>query len=141
RRQCSPARVALACALAAAGLLAGAFDQPLRAAEPDRPDTSLTSVPGDVAFYSSFLRVREQFDAVAQSKAVAKLKDLAVTQKALQRLHEEIQRAGSPYAGFHALLDTPDVKELLAFLGDAVSNEVFLYGTSSWADVLELLPR
>lgn len=138
RQQTGRARGALAYVLIASAFLLGPLAQFAPAAEPDRLETSLKKVPADAAFYSSFLRGREQLDILLKSKALAKLKELPAVQDGLKRFDEEYKKEGSPFAPFRTLLDTPDAQELLGFLGDAVSNEVFLYGTRSWADVLEL---
>ena len=57
----------------AAFLLATSVQAPARAAQ---PVASLDVVPADAAFYSALLRNREQFDAIVNSKAFAKIMDL-----------------------------------------------------------------
>ena len=64
----------------AAFLLAASVQAPARAAQ---PVPSLDVVPADAAFYSAMLRNREQFDAIVNSKAFAKIKDLPYVQMGL----------------------------------------------------------
>jgi len=51
-----------------------------QAADPLKDNTSLTFVPENVAFYVTGLRLREVYDKVATSKAIAKFKQIPIVQ-------------------------------------------------------------
>jgi len=84
---------ALAVALTAAGWWA-ASSAP--ASELDKLDTSLKLIPADAAFYSSMLRSREQFEAIAASNAWAKIKAMPVVQMGLSMYQAQL---ANPTAG------------------------------------------
>ena len=83
---------AVAIALAAAGWLAG----PVAATELDKLDTSLKLIPEDAAFYSSMLRNREQFEAIRNSNAWAKVREMPVVQMGVSLYQMQL---GTPGAG------------------------------------------
>jgi hypothetical protein len=102
-------------------------------------DSVLKLLPADTAFYSSMLRNREQIDIVLKSKAWAKLMELPAAKFALQQIREQLANPRDPQlATALKMLEDPQNKELLEVLGDAVSDEVFIYGGSSWGDFLDL---
>jgi hypothetical protein len=94
-----------------------------RADDVEKLDNSLKWIPEDAAFYSSMLRNREQVEAVAHSRAWAKLKELPAVQMALQQL-----QADPRLAQVREVFETPENRQLLAMLGDMVSHEIFIYG-------------
>ncbi len=123
---------------AMAALLAAGWAAPLASAGPlDKLDTSLQWLPADAAFYSSSLRLGEQVQIVAKSRAWASLKALPAVQKALGSLDEAAK--GSPQGAMaKAFMDNPEVRKGLAFLGDMFANEVFVYADPAAIDVAEL---
>ena len=121
----------------AAFLLAAMVQTPARAAQ---PVPSLDIVPADAAFYSVMLRNQEQFEAIVNSKAFAKIKDLPYVQMGLGMYN--IQAAESGFARSAASRPPaaiPNVKRSLAFLADLFSDEVFVYGGPSFNQAVELL--
>ena len=113
-------------------LLATSALVPARAAQ---PVASLDVVPADAAFYSSMLRNREQYDAIVNSKAFAKIMELPYVKLGLQTLQAQASGPGSPLG----MLNDPDVKKSLAFLADIFSDEVFVYGGADFNQTVELL--
>src|SRR5689334_9127931 len=63
-------------------------------AEDKKPDSSLALIPADAAYYGAMLRNREQIDAVAKSKAWAKIKNLPLVQMAWGMLEKEYSAEG-----------------------------------------------
>jgi hypothetical protein len=128
--------------LAALLLLAGfgpAAGPRLRAAEgAARTETSLQAVPDDAAFYFALLRNREQFEAVAHSKAWAKLKALPALQMVGPMIEAELNKPGSDWAKFKALADQPEVRDVIELLGEMASDEIFVYGGQGWAGLAQL---
>ena len=128
------AAVALLGALAACAFLAA----PARAADPNDAQTSLKLIPADAAFYSTMLRNREQYEAVANSRAWAKLWSLPAVQQAWEAFQ---QNSKTQLTQLHRIFDTDDNKDLLALLGDASSDEIFVYGDDTWVGFLELFQQ
>ena len=66
------------------------------ATELDKLDTSLKLIPEDAAFYSSMLRNREQFEAIRNSNAWAKVREMPVVQMGLSLYQAQL---GTPSSG------------------------------------------
>ncbi|HEV8062870.1 MAG TPA: hypothetical protein VGP68_23525 [Gemmataceae bacterium] len=99
---------------------------------------SLKWIPADASFYGSSLRMKEQIDIVLKSKAWAKLMSLPALQQAKQML--DVQLQSNPQAGmFLQHYNQPENKQLLGLLGAMFSEEVFVYGDSSWGSLVKAL--
>jgi len=120
---------------------AGLLVQPVEAGKLDKLDTSLSLIPQDASFYTTMLRNREQIEAIAQSRAWASIEAMPVVQMAWQLYQAQTAVPGSVPAQIEKALEDPQTKELVALLGDMVSNEVFLYGDTSAVDFIELMQR
>jgi hypothetical protein len=104
------------------------------------PAGSLKYVPADAGFYSCTLRAGEQFQAVARSKAWAKIKEMPTVKMGLAHLHEQLKNPKDPkLAQLLKLYEQPQNKQLVELLGDLMSQEVFCYGGPNTADFLQLL--
>jgi hypothetical protein len=121
--------------LTIAALTLAAIPLPASAA---KPAPSLDVVPADAAFYASMLRNREQFDAIANSKAAAKIQALPYFQLGLTMLKAQAADPTSPAGQFKAAWDDPDIRQSLNFAADLFSDEVFVYGGSNFNSVVEL---
>ncbi len=132
-------RAAAACAvLAMAELAAG----PVTAAETAKLPASLELVPENAAFYSSMLRNREQFEAITNSHAWAKLKAMPVVQMGMALYNmQAATHPDSPPGRLQTALQDPEVQKDLSLLGDLVSDEVFIYGDKSMVDFVDLAQR
>jgi hypothetical protein len=102
---------------------------------------SLDWAPADAVFYSSSLRLREQIEIAANSKAWAKLTSLPAVQMAWQFAMFGLHRPGGPGDQAHQFLAQPENKELLDLVKDAFSNEFLCYGDSHAADFVEIALR
>ncbi|HVS36698.1 MAG TPA: hypothetical protein VMS17_14150, partial [Gemmataceae bacterium] len=102
------------------------------------PDTALKLVPDNAAFCSIMLRNKEQVDIVANSRAWAKLWALPSVQQAWTAFQAEYNNPNGNLAALRQAVQAPDNQELIALLGDAVSDEVFCYGDDGWADLYGL---
>jgi hypothetical protein len=118
-------------------VLAGAMllAMPVRADE-NKVDSSLGLIPADAAYYSAMLRNREQFDAVAKSKAWARITQLPLYQMGLAMLKQ--QYAGPNLAPLREWMEQEENRELLQMLTDAVSTEIFCYGAGDWVEFVDL---
>jgi hypothetical protein len=121
-------------ALAGAMLLA----VPVRADE-KKVDSSLALIPADAAYYSAMLRNREQFDAVAKSKAWARITQLPLYQTGLAMLKQ--QYAGPNLAPLREWMEQEENRELLQMLTDAVSTEIFFYGAGNSVAFVDLMTQ
>ncbi len=120
----------------ATGLMLAA---PVRAADVDKADPALKWVPADVSFYSASLHMREQFQAMAKSKAWAKLTALPLVQMGWQHVQGELGKPGGPLAQLEAFRKAPENQRLLDLLADMVSEEFLVYGGGNMASFLEAI--
>jgi hypothetical protein len=125
---------------AALGILGLALALPARAADDTRVDAALKLLPADAAFYASSLRLREQFDSVAKSKAWAKITALPAYKMARQAVRAKM--TDDPQAkAFFEQLEKPENRELIELLKDVVSREVFFYGGGNFSGLLDLMQQ
>jgi hypothetical protein len=128
---------------AGAGLLAAIVclsvlaERPARAADLD--GTSLKLVPGNVAFYSTMLRNKEQIEIIAKSQAWNKLWNLPVVQMGWKHVEKEYKEGN--LAEVRKFFEQAENKELLDVLADAVSNEIFVSGSETWVSFVTLAMR
>ena len=85
-------RLSIFAAVAAVGVLAA---RPAAAADLAKLDTSLKLIPADAAFYSSMLRNREQFEAIKNSNAWAKIMEMPVVQMGLFLYNAQVETPDS----------------------------------------------
>src|SRR4051794_23497227 len=85
--------------------------------------SSLKLVPADAAFYSTSLRLQEQWDAVMHSKALAKLMALPAVKLLHKQIHDELFKPEGPGAEFKKMLDDPQNQQLIGLLKDMFSTE------------------
>ena len=121
--------------LAAASVVA--VCRPAVAAAP-APVASLDIVPADAAFYSAMLRNREQFEALANSNAWAKIKALPMYQMGMTLYRMQAGNPESPVGWLQAAMENPESRKSLEFLADLLSDEVFVYGGPSINKTVEL---
>jgi len=100
---------------------------------------SLELVPANALFYSSSLRLREQFDACVGSRAFAKLREMPVVQMGWAMFQQQWNNPRGELAQVKAMLEQPENQKLVSLLLDAVSHEVFLYGGEGFGDAMALI--
>lgn len=113
------------------------FAAPTLAAEPAAP--SLKLVPQDASFYLSTLRLREQFETVANSNWWAKIEQSEEYQQAMMLWEFTKMDPESPVVQFEEWLDDPANKQLSEVVLNMVSDEVFIYGGKGFAESIEVL--
>ncbi len=91
-------------------------------------ETSLPLVPVDADFYTSSLRMREQWDRVLRSKTMEELKKLEIVQEALKAWKREWEAKDGEMAQARAALRTPLAQDLLKTAMEMVSEEAFVFG-------------
>ncbi|MEO1993303.1 MAG: hypothetical protein ABGW78_15290, partial [Pirellulales bacterium] len=98
-------------------------------------------IPEDVAFVSSTLRLREQYEALISSNAFAAIKKLPGVKKFFDSLEQQNATPGNPLSIANAMRQIPENKQALDLLVDMVATETFLYGDKSWAKLAVLLRK
>ena len=93
-----------------------------------KKDTSLALVPPDADFYSSSLRLKEQWTRFLGSKFVDEIKQVEVVQQVIQKIRDEWDAAEGPIGQAKAYLKTPLVQDFLALAEEMASQEVFVMG-------------
>jgi hypothetical protein len=123
-----------------AALLGTVLAPAARAADLDKLDVpSLKEIPADAAFYSTSLRIKEQIDIVANSKAWKKLVGLPGVQFGWQMLRNQMNKPGGPLEKYEEFVKEPENKQLVELLGDMFSHEVYTYGGANASDVTQLV--
>jgi hypothetical protein len=122
-----------------AALLLLAVALPVRAEE-KKIDSSLGLIPADAAYYGATLRTREQIQAVAKSKAWARITQLPYYQMGMSLLKQQYEE-GEAFAAFRRWLEQEENRDLVEMLRDAVSTEIFCYGAGNWADFVDLFQQ
>lgn len=102
---------------------------------------SLAWIPDDAAVYGAVLRGRERFDAVAGSRAWAKLWAMPSVQSLWEMYQSGADEPGSPMGKVHMALADPQIQDLLALLADMFSDEAFVYGDEDTVSFLHLMQR
>ena len=87
------------------------------------------------------LRNREQFEAITNSRAWAKLKAMPVVQMGMALYNLQATNPDSPPGRLQTALQDPEVQKDLSLLGNLVSDEVFVYGDKSMVDFVDLAQR
>lgn len=131
RRRAAWLRVAIAC-LALLAIVSEA-----RSAEAPRPGVAI--VPHDAAFVSSSLRLRDQYDRLMKSNAVAAIKALPGVKRALDSLDEQRSSPGSPLSTFDTFMELPENEAAAALLADMVATDTLVYGEPSCVSFAKLL--
>ena len=104
----------------------------------DKPVPSLDFLPDDAAFYVAMLRGREQWEAVAQSRAWAKLKGMPVVQMGLALYAMQAASPDSIPGKIQSALQDPDMRKHLDLAAEMFSEEAFVYGDQSFVQFVEL---
>src|SRR5207245_888732 len=101
-------------------LLVAAAPLAVRSAGPVRDTTSLMVVPADAALYSSSLRMRQQYDALMNSRAMNRLLQLPAVAMARGMFPVMMQQSAGPeWRTFQELLKQPENQQLIELVTDA----------------------
>jgi len=96
---------------------------------------ALDWVPADAAMFSSSLRLKEQVEIVANSKAWAKLKEIPVVQQSWMMAQMYWAMGASE---INSTLQKPENQQLVDLVLDLLSNEVTWYADQQTADLTGL---
>jgi len=95
-------------------------------------ESSLRFVPEDAAFYASFMRNRQQYDAVVQSNAFARLMEMPFVKGMREGAEQQLEGAPDEAAQTKDFFDSPEGQKLKETLVEMVSDEVFIVKHSEW---------
>jgi len=123
-----------------AGVALAAGGQPVRAQEV-KTNTSLSLIPADAAFYAASLRNREQVEIFLKSNAYKTLRSLPLVKMAFEKAKMELSKPGGPLEMYKKFVSDESNKELAEVLLDAVSDDMFVYGSKQWGDFLRITTR
>ncbi|MEN6405295.1 MAG: hypothetical protein ABFC77_02375 [Thermoguttaceae bacterium] len=112
--------------------------RPVAAGDLEKLDASLKLIPEDAAFYSSMLRNREQFDAIHQSRAWAKVRQMPAVEAWLAMYQAQTGTPGSGPSKINEILSNPESRKVVDLLADMVSDDMFAYGDETCIDFMEL---
>ncbi len=115
-----------------------AASRPAAADERPKLDTSVKLIPADAAFYSSMLRIGEQFQAIKHSNAWAKISEMPFVRSWMMMYQMQEQFPGSMPARLRATLNSPKNRDTVELLKQLVSDEVFVYGDPSFVGFVRL---
>ncbi len=122
------------------GLLPLGVSRMAQAADPLKDSTSLAFAPDNVAFYMAGLRLREVFDKVAGSQAIARLQEIPALQMGLMMAMSQWEYPQDPQvAMFKQWLEAPENQQLVEVFKDALSHELFIYGGSDFGNLIVLI--
>jgi hypothetical protein len=119
----------------------GAGERESVAADTKEATLGVSIVPQDAAFVSSTLRLREQYDRLMASRAVAAIKALPAVKRALESYEEGRSTPGSPFSTFDAFLQMPENADAAELLADMISTDSFVYGEPSCVSFWRLVRK
>jgi len=98
-------------------------------------------VPGDAAFVSATLRLREQFERFTKSNAYAALRKLPAVARAMESIEDQKLQPGSPLSIMATFMELPENQQALELLDDMISTDTFVYGEPSCVTFMELVKK
>ncbi|HEX3998192.1 MAG TPA: hypothetical protein VHX65_06560 [Pirellulales bacterium] len=117
-------------------LVVGLFQSAAFAADaPPKFGNALDWVPADAAVFSSTMRLKEQVEIVANSKAWAKFKEIPVIQESWSMLQLYYSMGATE---FNQTLQKPENQQLIDMLLDLFSNEISWYADQQTIDLIGL---
>ncbi len=133
-----PRRFSFALLAATAFLLLALVPTSGRSADDSPSGTSLTKVPADAEAYGALLRMGETIDIIAKSRAWHMIWTHPDVQELWKKARMSWDGLDDDWAPLKKFLADPANKELPAILGDAFSQEAFVYLGAGWGDLLGL---
>ncbi|MHC4180186.1 MAG: hypothetical protein ACYSWU_21995, partial [Planctomycetota bacterium] len=118
-------------------VLAVAFASPA-GAEIKLSESSLQFVPADAAFYVSFMRNRQQYETVVNSRAFGTLMEMPFVKSMQESFVEEFEDLPPQIVMVKESFDLPENKPLKETLIEMVSDEVFIYGGKGYCDLYRM---
>ena len=130
----------IGCLLVLAAFM-GSLPQRAVAAKVDDLDTSLKLIPASASFYSTHLHLGERCQAIVNSRALARLKEMPVVQMGLMLYQLQTMSPDSVPAKIQAVLGDPDSRKTVDFLRSLMAEECFVYADDSVVTMLDVFQR
>jgi hypothetical protein len=105
----------------------------------DEYGNSLDWAPAEATVYSSSLRLKEQFDAIAESNAWKRFLEIPTIAMGWQMAQMQINNPEGPAAMFWQLMELPENKQLAKLAGEMFSEEIVFYAGEDFPKFMELL--
>lgn len=121
-----------------AALLLAFVPNAASAADTSPSGTSLDKVPADAEAYGAMLRMGETIDIIGKSRAWHMIWTHPDVQEFWKKAQMSWDGLDGDWAPLKKFLADPANKELPALLGDAFSQEAFVYLGAGWGDLLRL---
>jgi hypothetical protein len=99
-------------------------------------ESALSLVPQDAAFFSSSLNLEESWNEFVSGPFMTRLRAVPYIQEVEAELWKQWENDGGQVAQAKAVLQNPNVQNLVKLLRDMFSDEVFVYGGSDLSDTL-----
>lgn len=96
-------------------------------------DTALRLAPKDADFFTSTMRMKEQWSRVIESDVAKEIMKSEWVQKTVSKYKEEWDKGGGQTAQVKMYLKTPLVQELLALAEEMFSDEFFILGDGQFS--------
>jgi len=132
-----PGRLRIALLAVLAGAILSLAGLPARA-DDVKKDSALARVPADTSVFISCLRNKEQLDLLYKSRAYKALSKLPVVQMGYKQALAKLSEEGGPLEMYKNFTKVKENKELVDLVLGAISDEVFLWGSKEWADLINL---
>lgn len=143
RRSCSLLLrgLALECVVVFGLVAGGLLATPLANAAPPAglAGSGVATVPADAAFFSSALRLKDQFGRFLASNAFARLRGLPAIARGFDSWEEQRDMPGSPVSMALTFLELPENEQAVELLADMVATDTFLYGEPSCIKLVKLV--
>ena len=103
-----------------------------------KKDSALSRVPADSSLFVTYLRNKEQLDRLHNSRAFKALHKQPLFQMAYKQALAKLNEEGGPLEAYKKFTENKENKELVNLVLGALSDEVFLWGSKGWSDLLVL---
>jgi hypothetical protein len=103
-----------------------------------RTTSALSRVPADTAFFTSYLRNKEQLDRFYHSNAYKAIRKLPLVDMLVKQAMADLKKEGGPLEMLEQFTKDKQNKELLDLLLGALSDEVFIWGGKGWTELLSV---
>lgn len=102
----------------------------------DLTTTALTIAPDDVAFFSSSTNLAEAWKDIAESNLVRRLRGVPFLQQLEAEFNQQWENPQGQLEQVKSTMENPNVRNLIKLGRNMMSNEMFVYGSRDWNDLI-----
>ncbi len=103
----------------------------------DLDSTALSVAPEDAAFFATSINLRQAWEDFIHGTFVARVRAVAYVQKLEAEFNNQWAEPQGQLAQVKETLDNPNVQNLVELALDMSSNEVFIYGSDEWCELID----